>query len=465
MAAQDLSLVAHLMRRAGFGATTSELEALAKKPYEDVVEDILHPERFPEVERDLLDRYLAELHATMPVLVGIWLYRMVNTRRPLEEKIALFWHHVFATGSAKVSHPISSHNQVESFRRKGLSRLNELLLDLSQDPAMIFWLDNSENHKDEVNENYGRELLELFSMGVGNYSEDDIKNCARAFTGWTFTQPIPIYPQGDFPSEFEYRDWDHDNSVKTFLGETGRLDGKDIIDIIVKQPATARFVSRHLYNFFVADEPQVPAWNDLPPQDPEAVDALTKAFQDSDGEIRSVLRVLFNSDAFKQARHKRVKCPAELVAGVLKLVGTHTEPNTGLIDVGVATNAMGQELFNPPTVEGWHTGKEWIDGGALNERINFAVNELDDVTKPGIRKIVDRLASEDVSLAPDRFVDKCVELAGDVNVSDVSRSAMLKSAETGGDLRFDTEEARNQSSARVGRMLQLIVSSREYQFA
>lgn len=465
MSETDLSLVAHLMRRAGFGATRSELEELASKPYEDIVEDLLFPETSPGIERDLLDRYLAEPHAAMPVHIGIWIYRMINTKRPLEEKIALFWHHVFATGFSKVMHPMSNANQVEMFRTFGLSKLDVILLALSKDPAMIFWLDNSENHGDEINENYGRELLELFSMGVGNYTEDDIKNCARAFTGWTFTQPIPIYPQGDFPSYFHYREDDHDSSVKTFLGETGQFDGADIINIIIKQPATAKFVSRHLYNFFVADEPQVPAWDDLPPQNPEAIDMLSKAFKDSQGDMRSVLRVLFNSEFFKQAQFKRVKCPAELVAGVIKLTGTNREPNKQLEAIGVATAAMGQELYNPPTVEGWHTGKEWIDGGALNERVNFAVNELDDVSNPGLKEFVERLTDISQPLDAAALVNKCVEFVGGVDLTPTTEEALIAYAKSCGTIKFNSEKEVEAGTPKIVRLLQLIVASREYQFA
>ena len=150
-------------------------------------------------------------------------------------------------------------------RRVGMGKMRDILLELSKDPAMIFWLDNNENRKGEPNENYGRELLELFSLGVGNYSEDDIKSCALAFTGWTFGQPIPLYPHGYYSPPFLFVEEEHDNGDKTFLGHTGNLNGDDIIDIIVEQPACARFVSRHLYNFFVADEPQVPSWNVTPP--------------------------------------------------------------------------------------------------------------------------------------------------------------------------------------------------------
>jgi uncharacterized protein (DUF1800 family) len=234
---------------------------------------------------------------------------MINTRRPLQEKMALFWHGVFATGWHKSEHTPSSALQIDTFRHNGLGDLRTILLDLSRDPAMLDWLDNTQNHKDAPNENYGREIMELFSMGVGNYTEQDIKNAARAFTGWTCAQPIPLYPYGFNPTTFVYCAEDHDDSVKTFLGETGRFNGEDIVNIIAKQPATARFISRHLYNFFVADEPQVPAWGSVPPQDPQAIDTLVQAYFDAGGHIRAVLRVLFNADFFKQARFQKIKSP------------------------------------------------------------------------------------------------------------------------------------------------------------
>ena len=474
MPEKDLSLIAHLMRRAGFGATRSELEEYASKSYEEIVEDLLHPDRFPDIEEDVLRRYYPNLASEDAVNVwnSRWIYRMINSKRPLEEKMALFWHHLFATAYHKSEHTPTLIRQIEAFRRNGMSDLRTILLNLSKDPAMIFWLDNCENHNGEPNENYGRELLELFSMGVGNYTEDDIKNTARAFTGWTFKQPIPLYPYGHYPSEFEYREDDHDDGVKTFLGETGRFNGEDIIDIILKQPATARFISRHLYNFFVADEPQVPAWQQVPPQDPDAVDTLVNTYFGSNGDIRSILRVLFNSDFFKEARFKRVKSPAELVAGTIKLVGIHRFPEPGLVNLTTATTLMGQQLMNPPTVEGWHTGKEWVDGGTLNERVNFAVNEFADVSRPGIQEIIERLALRHPdanrgsrTLSPQEFVDRCLDLVGPLDVGGETRSALLKYAEAGGELRLGTEEEREASSARVRRMLQLIVASKEYQLA
>ena len=463
----ELPLIAHLMRRAGFGATRDELEAYASEDYEVIVEDLLHPDRFPDVDDDVLLRYYPELNNpdSFEPWNARWMYRMVNSKRPLQEKMALFWHHVFATSVGKSEHGPSSVEQLELFRRNGLSDMRTILIDLAKDPAMIYWLDNCENHKDEPNENWGRELLELFSMGVGNYTEQDIKMASRAFTGWTFTQPIPLDPYGRYSSEFLYREDDHDDGIKTFLGETGRFNGEDIVDIVVKQPATARFISRHLYNFFVADEPQVPAWNQTPPQDVQAIETLMKAYFDSGGDIRSMVRVLFNSDFFKEARFKRVKSPPELVAGTIKLVGAYRSPEPGLTTLDAATAVMGQRLMTPPTVEGWHTGREWIDGGTLNERVNFAVNQVADFTKPGIQSILNRLSAEGRPLSPEEFVDKCLDLVGPLTVGSQTWDALLEYAESGGELRFGTDADRQESSARVACMLQLIVASIDYQFA
>ncbi len=178
-----------------------------------------------------------------------WLYHLLNTQRPLEEKMVLFWHQVFATGVSKVDHYDEIIDQIAMFRDKGMGDYRELLLALARDPAMIYWLDKCENHGDAVNENWGRELLELFSMGVGNYTEDDVRECSRAFTGWTMSPKLPRFPMGRFDWHFEYKDEDHDNGEKTFLGHTGRFNGEDIINIICQQPATAQFIARHLYNF------------------------------------------------------------------------------------------------------------------------------------------------------------------------------------------------------------------------
>ncbi len=451
----DIGLLAHLYRRAGFGATREQLERLAARDYEETVEFLLNPTPEAGVPDDEIARYMGgeAPHA----YVAIWLFRMINSDCQLQEKIALFWHHVFATGLVKNEHILSASNQIEMFRHNGLSDMRTILLDLSHDPAMIFWLDNNENHNGEPNENYGRELLELFSMGVGNYSEIDIKNAARAFTGWTFAQPPPLYPHGYYPTEFRFDPEDHDDGEKEFLGHTGNLDGGDIIDIIARHPACAGFISRHLYNFFVADEPQVPTWNDVPPQDPELIDAMSKAFLDSVGEIKAVLRVMFNSDSFKAARFKKVKSPTELVVGVLKMVGNYDNFRPGLAKYAESTTVvMGQKLLDPPTVEGWHTGKEWIDGGNLTERVNFAVGEIGDGSSPGIQRIVDRLVEGDALATPESLVDSTLSVIGPIEVEGPTREALVK---------FATDSEGDEDRPRVVRMLRLIVATPEYQFA
>ncbi len=463
----ELRLIAHLMRRAGFGATRDELEQLVGQGYEAAVEVLLDPVSQPELDMDRLYRRLPQAESSFVAMhvQTDWMYRMRYTSRHLQEKMALFWHYVFATGVSKVEQSSQMANQVRLFRKHGMGNYRRLLIELAKDPAMIFWLDNQDNHKRAPNENWGRELLELFSIGVGNYTEEDVYECSRAFTGWSFEPSIPSQPWGQFPWVFQYRADDHDGGEKSFLGQTGRFNGEDIIDIVVRQPACATFICRHLYNFFVAEEPQVPAWSIEPPGDPEAVELLARTFVESDYEITPVLRTLFNSDFFKEARFKRVKCPAELVAGIIKLVGTHRFPTPGFKSYSETTTAMGQQLLDPPSVEGWHTGQEWINGGTLNERVNFAVNELGDATKPGVKALIDRLTAQGTSLAPEDFVDGCLDLVGPLTVSSETREGLLRDAESRGELRVGTEGGRVENEARVVRMLQLIVATREYQFA
>ena len=468
MAHTDIALMAHLMRRAGFGAPYEELEARAARGYEATVEELLHPEEQPELDMDILQRYFTDWKDLIALEVNqaYWAYRMINGKRPLEEKMALFWHGILCTGNSKCEHARQVKLQLDMFRRDGMGSVPNLLLDLSRDPSMVFYLDNCMSHKGAINENYGRELLELFSMGVGmdghsNYTEDDVKECARAFTGWTITNAVPRYPYGRYLSQFIYNPEDHDDGEKTFLGETGRWNGEDVIDIIARQPATARFVSRHLYNFFVADEPQVPAWQNTAPRDPEAIKLLEDEYFRSNYNIGSMLRVLFNSDFFKDSRFAKVKSPVETVIGTMRLVGDFTSPKPGLHPIAMEIRYMGQDLINPPTVEGWHTGKEWIDSGTLVERINFAADQIGNVNLPGVRSIIDRLASDASTLSPERLVDGCLDMLGAYELSDETRGKLLAHASRQGDLAAGTADF----DRGVGQMLQLIVSTQEYQFA
>ena len=468
MVNQQFALMAHLMRRAGFGAPFEELEARTAKGYEATVEELLQPEKQPDMERDIMMRYKTEWvsQAGLEGQQEEWTYQMINSKRPLQEKIALFWHGILCTGHAKCEYPRQQQLELNMFRTVGMGSFRELLQALSKDPAMVFYLDNCMSHKDAINENWGRELLELFSLGVGmdgeqNYSEDDVKEAARAFTGWTVTNSIPRYPYGKYEASFIYDPSDHDDANKTFLGETGNFNGEDIVDIIVKQPGTARFVARHLYNFFVADEPQVPAWKDTPPRDIEAIKMLEEEYFRSNYDISSMLRVLFNSNFFKNSRFEKVKSPTETVVGTMRLVGDYTTPKLGLNALTLNIRYMGQDLLNPPTVEGWHTGKEWIDSGTLVERINFTADQVGNTDLPGVKNIIERFNSEGSTISHEQFISGCLEMLGAYELTPETHSQLMEMAQSEGEVKTRTPEF----ETRVGQMLQSIVATTEYLFA
>lgn len=463
---EDIALMAHLMRRAGFGDPREELETRAAMGYEAVVEELLNPEEQPAIDDELMYRIFPgyEGAAGAPLNQADWVFRMVNTKRPLEEKMALFWHQLFATSNSKVDNPPELTRQIAMFREHGLGKFGDLLVELAKSPAMIFWLDNHGNHDGAINENWGRELLELFSLGAGNYSEDDIKNASRAFTGWTIAPKIPRNPLGRFFWNFEYKAEDHDEGEKNFLGHSGNFNGEDIMAIIVDQPATPRFLARHLYKFFVADEPQVSDWNITPPNDPAAIETLVAAYNESHGDVRSILRVLFNSDFFKHSRFARVKSPAELIVGTVRLAGNYDGFRPGYNNLAIECAWQGQELLNPPSVESWHTGSEWIDAGGLLRRVNFASGTLGDITLPGVCAIIDRVRSQG-NLSPPALVAACLDYLGPLEVSESTLVELLTHASVGGDLTWDTTEEVNVSEKKVGKILTLIAASRDYQFA
>jgi uncharacterized protein (DUF1800 family) len=332
---------------------------------------------------------------------------------------------------------------------------------------MIFWLDNQLNNKRAPNENWGRELLELFSMGVGNYTESDVYECSRAFTGWSFKPSIPSTPWGEYPWLFRYRPEDHDEGEKSFLGHTGRFNGEDIIDIIVRQPACAKFICRHLYNFFVEEEPQVPAWQIEPPRNPEAIELMAETFVASGYEIKPVLRLLFNSDFFKNATYRKVKSPIEVVVGTLKLTGALEKPDPEWNQIGTDPEKMGQNLLDPPSVEGWHTGKEWINSGALMKRVNFVADYVRRTELPGNRRnvqwIIDQ-SSNGNTMNTEDLVDHCLELMGPLEVSDTTRGNLLADAAIDGEISWQTEDGKTEMALRVGNVMALIAGTREYQF-
>jgi uncharacterized protein (DUF1800 family) len=475
---REVALMAHLLRRAGFGATPDELDRAIEKGYGAVLEELLNPAGPDVLPDDLIQRYHVD-QSDLRSQTGAsthWVYRMVKTDSPLREKMCLFWHRVFATAATKTIQARVVYNQIEMFRQYGMGSFKELLLQLSRDPAMLMWLDNQDNHKGSINENYGREILELFSMGVGNYSEDDIKECARAFTGWRVVNPDYMSikmrnntdrPYGYISWQFEYDDDDHDHGQKTLLGETGDLNGEDAVAIICKQQATPRFIARHLYHFFVADELPVPQWPQTPPRDPQAIEMMTDAYIRSDYSIKEMLRTMFNSDFFKSetARFARIKSPAEMVVGTMRLAGGVELPSEDTYAATATCVNMGQALMNPPSVEGWQGGREWINTGAYVHRVNFASRVLNDPDRPGIRAIIDRIrdAASGGSIPPARLVDLCIEILGPLDVLESTRDGLVEYASTYGDLSFADRDSAAEADRAAVAVLQLLVTTQEYQ--
>jgi len=487
--------MAHLLRRAGFGASRDELEARVSQGYANVVEELLNPGDDQGVDMDELFRshpnYIegADFSQAGSELV----YRMVNSKYQLREKVALLWHTMLCTADSKVCNERNNIVEYDAFRDLGMGNFKDLLSYLAKDPCMIFYLDNQENHKDAINENFGRELLELFSMGVGmdgefNYTEDDVKECARAFTGWNLAPNYPLFPYGRTPFQFRYDPGDHDNGEKTFLGETGRWNGEDVIDIICKQPATARFVSRKLYDWFVADETPTRTWRLSEPRDMEAIKALEKAYFDSGYEIKAMLRVIFTSDFFKdEAVHfAKVKSPADVVAGTIRAAqATYDQPEVAIL-VAQARNRgeggapaggedgilsaynemkyMGMELLQPPTVEGWQMGTDWMNSGSLVDRVNFASRMLGDTELPGVKSMVDRLMAIGQGLSAEQVVDASLDLLGPVTLDHDTRKEIIEHVAGGGEMLYGTKEEKAEFTRRACQIFQLISSTSAYQF-
>ena len=283
-----------------------------------------------------------------------WAERMLTTHRPLEEKMALFWHGHFATSEEKVRDYRKMLRQLELFQRHATGNFRDLLIGVARDPAMLAFLDAGVNVKGAPNENFAREIMELFTMGVGHYSETDIREAARAFTGWNF-QDLAFVVNRDR----------HDAGDKTVLGRTGRFDGVAVIDIILAQPVTAEFVASKIYRFLVREDVS-----------PALRARLGAVLRDHRYAIAPLLQTIFLSrDFYSSASYAtRIKSPVELAVSTYKKLGLTEIP--GVPDFNETTSALGQQLFRPPTVAGWAQGRSWITPGLLIERGNFARSVL-----------------------------------------------------------------------------------------
>ena len=274
-------------------------------------------------------------------------------------------------------------------------------------------------------------------------------------------------PYGYIAWQFEYDDTDHDHGDKTFLGEAGDFNGEDAVAIICRQEATPRFIARHLYHFFVADEVPVPQWPHTAPRDPQAIDLMCQAYFASDYAISAMLRVLFNADFFKSAasRFARIKSPVEMVVGTLRMAGGLELPSTDTYAAVGACAAMGQSPMNPPSVEGWQGGSEWINTGAYVQRVNFASRILSDPNKPGMRAMIGRIRdlANGRGMPAEELVDACLHIVGPLEVPDSTRDGLVNYARSWGDVSFADAAATAEAERTIVALLQLIVTTQEYQ--
>ncbi|MCL0101874.1 DUF1800 domain-containing protein [Dehalococcoidia bacterium] len=315
-----------------------------------------HLIEYQETDDSDLENRLASLELNLEENFGQlqqwWLLRMIYTKRPLLEKMTLFWHGLLTSSRRKVGRGPAMPDQNMLLREHALGSYDVLLKAISRDPAMLIWLDSRSNVKRAPNENYARELMELFTMGVGNYSEVDVRESSRAFTGWGLRR-----------RSFTFNPLQHDTGTKTFLGKTGNFDGDDVTDIILEQRASWEFIARKLFVFFVHDDPE-----------PQVISRLATTFRDSGYSIKAVMREMLMSSEFysEKAYRAQVKSPAELVVGTLRMLKIETDGRLGGRQLGNYTQLMGQTLFDPFDVSGWEGGSAWINSGAMLHRLNFA---------------------------------------------------------------------------------------------
>lgn len=453
----------HLLNRAGFGGTPTQIQALASFGAEGAVDYLLNVEDVPDepVKADAFDPNIirpptpeeeAELRRArreqdedtlaraqairmerervdrrqMRELQRWWLTRMIQTPRPLEEKLTLFWHGHFATSYRTIENSYHMFLQNQLFRADAVGSYAKLLASIIRDPAMIAYLDNNDSRKDRPNENLAREIMELFSLGVGNYTEQDIKQGARALTGYTFRDDQFVFQQNN-----------HDQGEKTILGVSGKLDGEGFVNVILSQPACSEYIARKLYRFFVADLPDNPRDDDkdLRP----VLRQLAQTLAANQYNIRPMLRRLFLSEHFYSdgVVGQQIKSPTQLVVGSVRSLNTPVRDLSILLD---AMDLMGQNLFFPPSVKGWDGGRSWINTSTLFVRQNIlsfmltgrkpqgydasAATEkydpsvlLDELAKasPGARndveKVIDYLLRFSLGSAPSHATDTLVRFA------------------------------------------------------
>ncbi len=411
---RDYQKMAHLLRRAGFGADHETVTAAVRKGADAVIHELIHIDNTSPADTfdAMQDRLQSDFldYRNFGDLQLWWLEKMAHTEHPLQEKLTLFWHGHFATGYSKVRNPELIFRQNQMLRAHALGNFKALTLAVSQDPAMILYLDNQTNRKDHPNENYGRELMELFTLGIGNYTEQDIHEAARAFTGWTYNPAR---------REFFFAQRQHDYGTKTVLGQTGAWNGDDVVNIVVSHPACANFICTKLFKFFVFDDPK-----------PEDVRPFARIFTASGYEIKPVMEAMFHSPVFysDRAMWAKIKSPVEFVVDAIRT----TNVQVPMRFAPSALKGMSQELFNPPNVKGWDGGATWVNTTTLMTRFNFAMQlaKLNEENQPLLQQIRERVEQHQLRTADD-VVDYFTDRILNRSVSPRTRQVLLTYLHTG----------------------------------
>jgi uncharacterized protein (DUF1800 family) len=344
-------LAAHLYRRAGFAATWAQLDEAVAAGCQATVDRLMAGEtdadRFYSEAARSADNLLAA--GDPQQLAAWWLYVLIHSPHPFRERLTLFWHGHFATSAAKVTDGRLMYAQNCLLRKHALDHFPPLLEQVSKDPAMLIWLDSTANHKAHPNENFAREVMELFCLGIGNYSEHDIKEAARAFTGWELSH-----------GQFRFNRYQHDAGAKTVLGQTGAWTGDDILRILLEQPATARFLVGKLFRFLISESAD-------PPE--TLIEPMAASLRQRDYDVAWLTRTILTSNLFYSpyAVRQRIKSPVELAVGLLRSL----EASVNLFALHEELRKLGQAVLFPPNVKGWDGGTAWINSSALVGRANL----------------------------------------------------------------------------------------------
>lgn len=447
--------LSHLMRRAGFGATPAELDGYSVSGFDATVTHLLdfnEQTTEPDLEQAIATAVTANQNQKQSAVGAgaVWLYRMANTAYPLREKMTLFWHGHFATAISKVRFPELMVRQNELFRRLALGNFRDLLRQVSRDPAMMIWLDTVHNRKAQANENYAREMMELFTLGIGNYTEQDVKQGARAFTGWTLagyngkdTNPDEI--------KFAFNARQHDDGSKVFLGKTGNWNGDDILDIVLEQPAAAHFIARKLIVYFVTDTPS-----------DDYINRMATTFRDSNYDTRALVEAILRSPEFLDEAnyHAQLKAPVEFAVSTVRLLNA----NVPWVQLATVCHQLGQELYNPPNVAGWPGGRSWVSTALLLNRFNFA-NQLAIGVGQNKQMYTDPremlLDANSTAVAADG-IDYFARLLMDGKLSDQAKAAVTKYATSGQGSGSVNPQSRD-SDVKMRGLLHLMMTMPEYQ--